>query len=261
MFLSCPGSVIGKMRKLTNVVDEIRASDESTAELARRYGVTYQAVRNIQGGFAYAKGTPPERRKTIGRPRKPRPLCECGCGEPVRATNTRFIGNHSFRMPEINAVRMRNLDRTVSPEKWLANTLANTQEEYHGLDTPCMIWQGGSVIAEGYPITTYRRNGKPFTTTRHRRVYEIANDVQLDYRLHVDHICNQRMCMNPEHLQPLTPTENVQRGTSTMTPTKVRELRRLKAEGWKIKALAERFGISTGNVRLINNGVRWGNVK
>jgi len=46
----------------------------------------------------------------------------------------------------------------------------------------------------------------------------------------------------------------------TMTPERVRELRRLRTEGWTYQALADRYGIAASNVRWITTRRTWKHV-
>lgn len=68
----------------------------------------------------------------------------------------------------------------------------------------CWPWEG-SMRANGYG-----RFGEP-TKLAHRMSYEyfrgeIPDDLQLD------HLCRNRGCINPWHLEPVTPRENLLRG-------------------------------------------------
>lgn len=46
----------------------------------------------------------------------------------------------------------------------------------------------------------------------HRVMYEAANGPIPD-GLHIDHLCRNRSCCNPEHLEAVTPRENLRRST------------------------------------------------
>lgn len=76
---------------------------------------------------------------------------------------------------------------------------------YYG--TPCMPWPG--VIECGYG--TLRVRGK--TTYAHRAIYENVNGPVPDGMV-LDHLCRNRDCVNPDHLEPVTNKENILRGVS-----------------------------------------------
>ncbi len=73
------------------------------------------------------------------------------------------------------------------------------------LGTPCWLWTG-SLQEHGYGH--FRWEGK--VRRAHRFAY-VAFKGEIPEGLDVDHKCNVRRCVNPDHLQLLTPQENIAR--------------------------------------------------
>lgn len=69
----------------------------------------------------------------------------------------------------------------------------------------CWLWTG-TINGAGYG--TFRVDGE--TVGAHRYVYETERG-PIPEGLHLDHLCSVRNCVNPSHLEPVTPSENIQR--------------------------------------------------
>ena len=75
-----------------------------------------------------------------------------------------------------------------------------------GYETPCWIWRSQSKRRDGY--CRIQVNGKSVYV--HIAMFNIhKGEVPLGHEL--DHLCNQRDCINPEHLEAVTASENVTR--------------------------------------------------
>lgn len=79
--------------------------------------------------------------------------------------------------------------------------------EDRGFLSPCWIWQKslnlgyGQAVADGKPIGAHRLAFATF-------VGPIPDG------LCIDHLCNTRACCNPDHLEPVTSSENVRRSNA-----------------------------------------------
>lgn len=119
------------------------------------------------------------------------PLCLCGCGSSVRRKGRLYLAGHNMR----NAVRGGY--KTV-----------RYVEEDRGFATPCWIWQLGQ-SGKGY--------GCEWDRVRRRMVAAHILAFERSYGpvpsgLELDHLCRVRLCVNPDHLEPVTHAENIRRG-------------------------------------------------
>lgn len=74
-------------------------------------------------------------------------------------------------------------------------------------DSGCWEWQG-SLSPDGYGLTTF---GRKVRTSVHRAVYQAMRGPIPD-NLVCDHLCRNRRCANPDHIEPVTNAENLRRG-------------------------------------------------
>lgn len=121
----------------------------------------------------------------------------------------------------------------------------------------CWEWNGGT--QQGYGIATYRMREDGFRTA-HRWYYAQRHGHCPDT---LDHLCRNRRCVNPDHLEPCPRGENVRRGAvAKLTWGLVAEIReRAAGMGGSQRAiaasLAPEYGISMGGMRGVLRGVRW----
>ena len=83
----------------------------------------------------------------------------------------------------------------------------------------CWEWSGSHFQQTGYAIFNLpsERDGIWRPTVAHRIAYELYIG-PVPAGLVIDHLCRNRGCVNPEHLEPVTRGENVRRG---MAPSAV----------------------------------------
>jgi hypothetical protein len=105
--------------------------------------------------------------------------------------------------------------RTISPAAPPRPTRSVSEESFWAqvtrTDDPdaCWVWTG-AVNADGYGQTTCP--WRPGGVGAHRAAYYFAHKVVPEMGLHIDHLCRNHPCVNPRHLELVTPRENVMRG-------------------------------------------------
>jgi hypothetical protein len=116
----------------------------------------------------------------------------------------------------------------------------------------CWEWKGNTI--RGYANASA---GRP-----HRLMYiAMVGPIPLEHDLH--HICRNRLCINPAHMEPRERRRHRaehQREDSPITGEQVVELRRQAATGVPLVRLAEQYGMHPSSVKDIVWGYRWAEV-
>ena len=107
----------------------------------------------------------------------------------------------------------------------------------------CWLWQGSHGRSGTYAIP----NGPIQRTTAHRISFVLSGGSIPD-GYHLDHLCRTTLCVNPAHLEPVTPAENNRRnrmqtchkGHPKPLDGDRRECRECKSEAQRARRAAER---------------------
>lgn len=121
--------------------------------------------------------------------------------------------------------------------------------------TGCWNWTGATSWGG------YGRVGVPGarrTQNAHRAYYEAARG-PVAPGLDLDHLCRNRQCVNPDHLEPVTRAVNAHRGRGTkLRPEQVREIRaRYAAGGVSQVRLGREYGVDSSIISDIVNFRMW----
>jgi hypothetical protein len=161
----------------------------------------------------------------------PQGFCQCGCGEQttlctrtrpeyghVAGQHYRFIKGHSSARPEY----------VVNPS------------------TQCWEWQRNT--AGGYGSRWHNGTNRP----AHRVAWERANG-PIPEGMQIHHKCNNRLCVNPDHLEPLTRFDHDRLRPTKLTPDDVRYIR---ASNERVGVLAARYGVDPSTISKTRSGHR-----
>lgn len=102
-----------------------------------------------------------------------------------------------------------NVSQIKADRKLLARIFSkihvSTENFYNGV--PCWEWQAS--LNGGYASISY----KHLSYYAHRFIYELLIE-PIDRKLQCDHLCRVKHCVNPAHIEPVTPQVNTLRGES-----------------------------------------------
>ena len=80
----------------------------------------------------------------------------------------------------------------------------------------CWTWNGWR-RSRGLSYGAFKVHGE--TVASHRFAYELLKG-PIPTGLHIDHLCRNTLCVNPDHLEPVTLAENTRRAKSLQTHCK-----------------------------------------
>ncbi len=170
--------------------------------------------------------------------------CACGCG---RETNLAPKTSKRFGWIQGEPLRFVLGHRGLIPAPPIS------QRYSVDVETGCWNWIGATNDS-GYG--EIRRNGRLMRA--HRVVFEEMRG-PIPAGLQLDHLCRNRRCVNPAHLEPVTNKENSRRGIQPkLTLEKAQEIRS-KYVPWKVSTyvLAKEYGVSAQQIFRVIKGIDW----
>jgi hypothetical protein len=172
-------------------------------------------------------------------------FCHCGCGR-----QTRIIAKTWKARGE----------KKGEPRLYCNGHFHSRRDRYEirdcGYETPCWVWKG---FTNGHPTRPYGRSSwAGHRTTAHRAFYERYVGA-VPPGMDLDHLCRNTLCVNPEHLEPVSRSKNLRRGAGTkLTPELVREIR---TSPERHADVARAYGIHPNTVRSIRTRRIWKDVE
>lgn len=176
--------------------------------------------------------------------------CHCGCGEKTGIVTSKEANSRFLCYVGKPKIYVHNHHRRLAPQLYTV--------EDRGYETPCWIWRR-AISRKGYG-TKCLGDGRSGSTLSHVWYWTQKNGpVPLGKML--DHLCRQRACCNPDHLEPVTNMVNCQRGEmAVLTPEIVKAIRSRAGSGEVQLNIALELGISPSTVHTIFRRKTWRNL-
>jgi len=183
----------------------------------------------------------------ICKPPNPTSLCMCGCGRPAPiAKRNQYTRGTRAGCP------LRYLPGH-HPNGWQLSDVRYAVDT----ETGCWVWQRSTGI-DGYP-KRMKVDCKSYSP--HRYYYEQKyGKIPEGYAL--DHLCKNRLCVNPDHQQPVTQTENTRRSSiAKLTEKDAANIKALFTQGYSKRRLGRMFGVTHTTIADLLNGVTWKDIE
>lgn len=133
--------------------------------------------------------------------------------------------------------------------------MARESTQYTILKNGCWKWNR-SLNHKGYA----RCCVKGRTSLGHKLFYENKYG-SVPAGMVLDHLCKNRQCVNPDHLEIVTNMINCQRGRqSKINPQAVLKIRAYCSRGIKRANIANMFNVNVSQIHRIIKGLTWANI-
>ena len=175
------------------------------------------------------------------QPATPAPsgLCECGCGRVTSVATRTYSEKGVFKGRPLRFLRGHSGHKRQHPGYEIDQS------------TGCWNWLG-HIDDKGYAGHVAGIQGKPVSA--YRAYYESVHGPVAE-GLVIDHKCRNPRCVNPEHLEAVPQSVNVQRGAAAkLTVDQILEIRASRLD---IAALASAYGVSRRCIRKVLAGESW----
>lgn len=152
-------------------------------------------------------------------PEIPVGYCQCGCGKPIKSGNT-YVKGHQLRRP--------------FSQRYIVDT-----------ETGCWNWTGARVSRDGYGYLSIDYHRVLAHIHSWERVY---GPKPPDTHLH--HTCENKQCVNPDHLECLIPMDHLRKHFSPFSEHDRAIIKSLRGVVTG-EALARRFGCTPTTISRI----------
>jgi hypothetical protein len=129
--------------------------------------------------------------------------------------------------------------------------------ELHG---KCWLYTGQK-NADGYGLWTIKEAGIKRNVKAHRYSFFLYYGYLPYGAEELDHTCDNRACVNPDHLTVKTHLKNIRRMKrfhfAKLTPQIAHEIRKLTGAGGSVKDIAKRYRVSEITIYRIRSGITW----
>lgn len=232
-----------RVQRITDLI----AEGKTNKQIAQDLRVTRSRIdhivrtRHLREGQQFAQNllTKAERGEPTSHSEK---RCTGPCGRILPSTPEFFHRNGVkglyTQCKECKSQKDRAYNRTHREKKTLKERLL---DKVQYAESGCWIWTGCTV--RGYGQIKMGENKKKVYA--HRASYLIFKGPIPD-TLVIDHLCRNPLCINPDHLEPVTNKENIMRGEA---PTvQLHRAKRCK-NGHEVNSVNTRFYTGTERVR------------